>query len=175
VVGSVVNSVKGPRKNIATATHFLGWKNIHELAVVLDMVCLSHFTEGCFNDLLVFVPLDPFDRQLTARQPTKSVTHPGALPKAFLLLFCSHFWESHLYSIWQNPLFRQVHFIRHFSRRGWTLSLLVANIAILSGGKCLTLLIDRVPFSFVVNVWKVDRRGDIGSEFRESIEFLRLV
>jgi hypothetical protein len=24
VVGSVVNSVKGPRKNIATATHFLG-------------------------------------------------------------------------------------------------------------------------------------------------------
>lgn len=91
VVVAVVYCVKGSRKNVSTAAHFLGRENVDKFAIILDVVSLSHLAKSHLDDLLVFISLYSFNWQLTAGEPAKSEAHYAALSKVLLFLFSAHF------------------------------------------------------------------------------------
>ncbi len=91
MIVSVVDGVERAREYIAAAAHLLGREDVNEFPVVLEMVCLSHLAESGFNNLLVFVSFNSFDRQLATRKPAKSIAHYGTFSKVILFLLSSHF------------------------------------------------------------------------------------
>ena len=68
-------------------------KNLCEPLVIVYIVLLGHFSKHAFDNLLVFIFFNFFDRKFAAQKPAVGQTHKRALPGVVDLGSQTHFYS----------------------------------------------------------------------------------